>query len=371
MRIIVSGGGTGGHIYPAITIIRAIERLVGSCEILYVGTKHGLEADIIPKEGLAFSTIEVSGFARRLTLKNIAILFRSLKSVWDSKRIIDEFKPDVVIGTGGYVCGPILLAASLKGVPTIIQEQNVIPGITNKILARFVRKIALGYKEAGPYFSVGPEKLVFTGNPIRRDVMECTKEAGMAALGLNPGRKTILISGGSRGARSINRAMLEVHKRFSGRNDVQLLHVTGKSEYNDIVGLLAEQGIEAKSGGNIIIKPYLYNMPEALAAADLAVFRAGAVGLAELTARGIPSILVPYPYAAENHQEFNARVMEKCGAAMVIRDAELDGVKLSRLLEEIVNNAAQLGEMAAASQRLGCPGAADEIARLVRGLAKG
>jgi UDP-N-acetylglucosamine--N-acetylmuramyl-(pentapeptide) pyrophosphoryl-undecaprenol N-acetylglucosamine transferase len=364
MRIIVSGGGTGGHIYPAITIIRAIESLVGSCEILYVGTKQGLEADIIPKEGLAFKAIEVSGFARRLTFKNVATLFKSLKSVWDSKSIVDEFKPDVVIGTGGYVCGPILLAASLKGIPTIIQEQNVIPGITNKILARFVRKIALGYEEAGKYFSVDKEKMVYTGNPIRREVMECTRDEGTRALGLNSGMKTILISGGSRGARSINQAMLEVHKRFSGRKDVQLLHVTGKSEYNDIVRLFAEHGIEAEASGNIIIKPYLYNMPEALAAADLAVFRAGAVGLAELTARGIPSVLVPYPYAAENHQEHNARVMEKCGAALVIRDAELDGITLSQMLEQVINDTAALTNMAVASKKLGCPEAADKIAEL-------
>ncbi|MCE5287601.1 MAG: undecaprenyldiphospho-muramoylpentapeptide beta-N-acetylglucosaminyltransferase [Pelosinus sp.] len=365
MRIIVSGGGTGGHIYPAITIIRAIERLVGSCEILYVGTNRGLEADIIPKEGLAFKAIEVSGFVRRLTLQNVAILFKSLKSVWDAKKIVDEFKPDVVIGTGGYVCGPILLAASLKGVPTIIQEQNVIPGITNKILARFVRKIALGYQEAGKYFSVDQTKMVYTGNPIRREVMECSRTKGISALGLNPERKTILISGGSRGAHSINQAMLKVHKHFNGRTDVQLLHVTGKSEYNDIVRLFAEQGIDVKSSGNIIIKPYLYNMPEALAAADLAVFRAGAVGLAELTARGIPSVLVPYPYAAENHQEFNARVMEKSGAALAIRDADLDGLKLSEVLENLVSDPAKLNNMAVASKKLGCPEAADQIAKLV------
>ncbi len=370
MRIIVSGGGTGGHIYPAITIIKAIKNMVDSCEVLYVGTQYGLEADIIPKEGLVFATIEVHGFERRLSWGNVANVFKAMNSVWHSKKIIKNFKPDIVIGTGGYVCGPILLAASLTGIPTLVQEQNVIPGVTNKILARFVKKIAVGYEEAAKYF-YDPAKIVFTGNPIREDVISATREAGIAELGLDPKKRTVLISGGSRGARSINQAMLKVHQHFSGRKDIQLLHVTGQSEYNGIVrsvGNFKQCGIDDACGGNIIIKPYLYNMPQALAAADLAIFRAGAIGLAELTARGIPAILVPYPYAAENHQEFNASVMARQGAAVVISDAQLDGYKLVETIEELVGNPDKLNNMASASKGLGRPTAANDIARIALSL---
>lgn len=363
MRIIMSGGGTGGHIYPAITIIKAIQKQVPSCEILFIGTKEGLEADIIPKEGFDFKTIDVRGFERRLSLKNIQTVIRTIGSIWQSRKIISEFKPDIVIGTGGYVCGPVLLAASMMGVPTMIQEQNVIPGITNKILARFVNKIAVGYAEAIKNFS-NQQNVFVSGNPIRPEVLSATRDSGITQLGLDPTKRTILISGGSRGARSINQAMVQVHQQFAGREDIQLLHVTGQNEYNSIVENLKLCCIDTAKAGNIIIKPYLYNMPQALAVADVAVFRAGAIGLAELTARGIPAIIIPYPHAAENHQEFNARVMEKQGAAMVIRDAELNGSKLIAAINELVNNPQKLGEMAIASKKMGCPEAADIIAEM-------
>ncbi|MEN6413709.1 MAG: undecaprenyldiphospho-muramoylpentapeptide beta-N-acetylglucosaminyltransferase [Veillonellales bacterium] len=363
MRIIMSGGGTGGHIYPAITIIRAIKTVVQPCEVLFVGTKYGLEADIVPKEGLDFATIDIRGFERHLSWQNVATVFKAVGSLWESQKILRRFKPDIVIGTGGYVCGPILLTASLLGIPTMIQEQNVVPGITNKILSHFVDKIAVGYGEAGRHFN-RPDKVVFTGNPIRSEVMTAAREEGIAALSLDPQCRTILISGGSRGARSINNAMLEVHKYFFRQPDIQLLHITGKNEYNDIVGNLMKSGIDVTKPGNIIIKPYLYNMPDALAAADLAIFRAGAVGLAELTARGIPSILIPYPYAAENHQEFNARVMENQGAAVVIRDRELNGTRLRETMEELLQDTRKLQQMAAASKKIGRPLAAENIANL-------
>lgn len=369
MRIIMSGGGTGGHIYPAITIVRAIQKYIPSCEVLFIGTQQGLEADIIPQEGFEIRMIDVRGFERRLSLKNIQTIFKTIGSVWKSREIIRNFKPDIVIGTGGYVCGPVLLAASMMNIPTMIQEQNVIPGVTNKILSRFVDKIAVGYEEALTYFPY-QEKGFVSGNPIRPEILSATREEGIIALGLDPAKRTILISGGSRGARSINQAMIEVYQQFAGREDIQLLHVTGQSEYNGIVGKLQECCIDTIKAGNIIITPYLYNMPLALAAADLAIFRAGAVGLAELTARGIPAILVPYPYAAENHQEFNARVMEQKGAAVVIRDAELTGNRLTNVISDLINSPKKLNEMAAASKKIGCPEAAETIAKIALAMAE-
>jgi UDP-N-acetylglucosamine--N-acetylmuramyl-(pentapeptide) pyrophosphoryl-undecaprenol N-acetylglucosamine transferase len=369
MRIIVSGGGTGGHIYPAITIIKAIKEKVNFSEVLFIGTEHGLEADIIPKEGLEIQFINVAGFERRLSVKNIQTIMKTIGSIWQSRKIIQNFKPDLVIGTGGYVCGPVLLAASLMGIPTMIQEQNVIPGITNKILSRFVDKIALGYEEAKNYFP-NPNKTFFSGNPIRDEVMRFKREESIVALGLDKTKRTILISGGSRGARSINQAMLQVHQYFADSKEIQLLHVTGQSEYNGIVRNLSQCGIDTTTAGNSIIKPYLYNMPQALAAADLAIFRAGAIGLAELTSRGIPSILIPYPYAAENHQEFNARVMEQQGAAILIRDTELNGDLLIKSINDVVNSPERLETMAIASKKIGRPEAAESIANMALSLIK-
>lgn len=362
MRIIISGGGTGGHIYPAITIAKTLNEIAQPEAILFVGARQGLESDIIPKEGYPIKMINVAGFERQLTWRNIKNLFRTAGSLLEARKIIASFKPDLVIGTGGYVCGPVLLVASFLGIPTIIQEQNVIPGITNRILSRFVKIVAVGYKEAAAYFP-SSSKIMVSGNPVRQDIISASREEGIAALGLRPDRITLLIAGGSLGARSINNAMAEVYRRFSENDSIQILHVTGQSEYNNIVGNYKQMGIDVSNTGNIMIKPYLYNMPQALAAADLAVFRAGAIGLAELTAKGIPSILIPYPYAAENHQEHNARVLEKEGAAVVIRDSELTGNILADTIERIIAEPEKLQQMAAASQRLGRPDAALEIAK--------
>ncbi|VBB06219.1 n-acetylglucosaminyltransferase murg [Lucifera butyrica] len=363
MRIIMAGGGTGGHIYPALTIAKAIANRTTSCEILFVGTRNGLEADIIPKEGYPLQTIDVGGFERRLSWKNLMNVLKTMGSLWKSRQIIQQFKPDIVIGTGGYVCGPVLLAASILGIPTMIQEQNVFAGVTNKILSRFVDCVAVGYQEAVNCFAA-PDKVVFTGNPIRPEVMSAVRDDAYAALGLSRDKFTILVSGGSRGAHTMNQAMLEVHQVFKDKEQIQILHVTGQNDYNYIVGNLKQRGIDVAKAGNSIIKSYLYNMPYALAVADLAIFRAGAIGLAELTARGIPSILIPYPYAAENHQEFNARVLEKNGAAVVIRDKELTGQLLAERIAQLTGNRAQLKTMAEASKRLGCPEAAETLAKL-------
>ncbi|MDT8901686.1 undecaprenyldiphospho-muramoylpentapeptide beta-N-acetylglucosaminyltransferase [Anaeroselena agilis] len=370
MRVIISGGGTGGHIYPALTIARAINEIEPS-DILFVGTKQGLEADIVPKEGFPFATVDAGGIERRLTLGNLRALLKTFAGLLESFAVVRRFRPDVVIGTGGYVCGPVLLAASLLGIPAVIQEQNVIPGVTNRILARFVGRIAVGYAEAANNFGANRDKVVVTGNPVRPEILTATRESGLRDLGLSPGKLTVLVAGGSRGARSINTAMADVHARFAGREGIQILHATGSAEYNNIVGLLAERGIDVTKTGNISIVPYLYNMPQALAAADLAVFRAGAIGLAELTARGIPAILVPYPHAAENHQEFNARVLESRGAAVVIRDAALSGPRLADAIDALLGDRARLTAMAKASGELGRPEAAAAIARLAIDLAGG
>lgn len=369
MRIIVSGGGTGGHIYPALTIVRTIQKYIPDAEFLYVGTHAGLEADIIPKEGLPFTAVDIQGFERRLTPVNILRAGQAFCGVIKAMDIVRQFKPDVAVGTGGYVCGPILMAAALMKVPALIQEQNVVAGITNKILARFVNKIAIGTKEAAGKFPA--DKVIYTGNPIRAEVMSAQREQGIREFGLDPQKRTILVSGGSRGARSINKAMIGVHRYYAGNKSVQILHVTGRNGYDEVIREMDAAGIDLETAGNIFVKPYLYNMPFAMAATDLAIFRAGAIGIAELTARGIPSILVPYPYAAENHQEFNAKAVEKNGAARVILDKDVSAERINSIIMELFSDELKLDEMRRASKTLGKPQAAEEIAKMVIALAQG
>ena len=309
------------------------------------------------------------GLERKISVRNLVTLGKTAGSLIKAEGIIRKFKPDVVIGTGGFVCGPVLLAASLSGVPTLIQEQNVIPGVTNTILSRFVNRVALGYEEAAARFK-RKDILVYTGNPVRKDILTVTREEGRKALGLDPDKFTLLVAGGSRGARSINTAMIEVHKYFRNDEHIQILHVTGDHEYDRVVKQLPGIECRGRYGKGSRIIPYLHHMPEALAACDLAVYRAGAVGLAELTVRGVPSILIPYPYAAEDHQRYNAQALVMCGAAKMILDKMLTG---RELLEEIIHlkdDPKALAAMAQASRSMGKPQAAHDIAELALSIAR-
>ena len=362
MRMIVSGGGTGGHIYPAITLIRMIKEKVKDCEVLYVGTDFGLEADIVPKEKIAFKTIHVKGFARKITTENIKVLCKSIHSIWESKKIIKEFNPDIVIGTGGYVCGPILMAAALSRIPTLIQEQNVIPGITNKILNRVVDKVALGYEEARIRFPK-PEKCIYTGNPIRPDVVSAQRAESRRKLGISPEVFMVVITGGSRGARTINRAMISVHEHFKRDKGICLYHITGNLEYDKIVRELGLTDGKSFGKGSRIIK-YEYDMPAVLAAADLIICRAGAVSLAELAARELPSILIPYPYASGDHQTFNARVFVKAEAAKMIADKYVTEKELIQDINDFRHQPETLERMSEATKKIKKIYAGADIAQL-------
>ena len=360
----MSGGGTGGHIYPALTLLRTIEEKIPNAEFLYVGTERGLESDIVPKENIPFRALNLAGgFERHFTLENFKRAANAILSIKKATAIIKEFAPNVVVGTGGYVCGPILLAASLEHIPTLIQEQNVVVGITNKILSKFVTKIAAGSKQALSKFP--PEKTVYTGNPIRKSVLEGTRAEGLKTYGFVAEKPVVLISGGSRGARAINRAMIGVLAHAAENDSIQFLHVTGRGEYDDVINRLREAGVDLSTCKHIRVEPYLYDMPRAMAMADLAVFRAGATGLAELTARGVPAILIPYPYAAENHQEFNARELVDAGAARMILNSELTSEGLDFLIYELLGDRELLQSMSEASRKLGRPQAAETIADMI------
>jgi len=367
MNVIVSGGGTGGHIYPAISIAKTIIERDSDAQILFVGTSNGLENRLIAKEGLDFMSIRVKGFRRKISIDTLKTVFELFKGMVDADRILRRFKPDLVIGTGGYVAGPILMMASIRGIPTLIHEQNVLPGVTNRILARFVNKVAVSFKEAVKFFNA-PGKVVVTGNPIRKEILEKNREASIKLLGFKPEKPLVLIFGGSKGAASINRVMIEVINQLNKYGDFQLLHVTGTDHYYSFMKELGKKGIDLKSSSSIKVVEYLHNMPDALAAADLVLTSAGAITLAEITAVGIPAILIPKSYATDNHQEHNARALEKNGAAVVVLEKELNGERLYRQVSELIMDKNALMHMSKASRRMAKVDAVDRIYRIVNEL---
>jgi len=345
VRVIVTGGGTGGHIYPALAIAEGIRKAQPQAEILYVGLKEGMEARLVPEAGWDFQGIAGRGLPRRLSLTLLKTVGSNLKALWQTKKIMKDFHPDLVVGTGGFVSGPVLLVASLFGVPALLHEQNVWPGMTNKLLARRVKRVMLAFADGRSHF---PESCPVTvvGQPVRPSVGRVDREEALGFFGLEPGKKVLLVTGGSRGARSINRAMVSIAEKLREREDVQLIWATGTLDYEDSLAELRRLGIEPQRPG-WHVAAYIEKMPHALAVADLCVCRAGATTLAELSAAGLPSILIPYPYAAENHQEFNARAMVDGGAARMVLDKEMTGEGLWQEVERLLGNAFALKEMAA------------------------
>ncbi|WP_209125817.1 undecaprenyldiphospho-muramoylpentapeptide beta-N-acetylglucosaminyltransferase [Alkalihalobacillus sp. BA299] len=363
MRVIVSGGGTGGHIYPALSLIQEIKKQYANAEILYIGTENGLESELVTRENIPFKTINITGFRRKLSFENVKTIYRFLKGTNDSKKMIKQFKPDVVVGTGGYVCGPVVFAASQLNIPTVIHEQNSVPGLTNKFLSRYVDKIVLSFPESKNFFPEG--KTVYLGNPRASEVISTSADRGRQSVGLKEGKKSVLIVGGSRGARPINDAFLEVLPEMKDF-DYQFLYVTGQVHYEKVMDAVKAKG----NPENVIIKPFIHNMPEVLASVDLIVARAGATTLAEITALGLPSILIPSPYVTNNHQEKNARALSVKGAAVVRLEKEMSGKVLLEDIDTIFKKAGKWEEMHKAALSLGMPNAATHFVELIADLSQ-
>ncbi|MCT4605364.1 MAG: undecaprenyldiphospho-muramoylpentapeptide beta-N-acetylglucosaminyltransferase [Marinisporobacter sp.] len=357
MKVLISGGGTGGHIYPAIAIANKIREEIKGVQIVFVGTKKGLESELVPKAGYKLETITVSGFKRKLsidTLTSIKDLFIGIK---DAAKIIKKFKPDLVIGTGGYVCGPVVFIASLLNIKTVIHEQNVIPGMTNKILGKFVNKILVSFEESKEYFS--SNKIVVTGNPVRKDFIDVNKKACRRALRIDPDDFVVMAFGGSRGAKKINETMAKVIRNFNGQKDIRLILVTGSTHYEAVLNMINKKNFKMRE--NIKVMEYVHDMAKYMGASDLVICRAGAITLAEVTAMGLPTILIPSPYVANNHQEFNAKVLEKNGASVLLTENELTDQKIIRLLNAFLSDKKSLKEMEVKSKELSKPNATDMI----------
>lgn len=370
MRVMVTGGGTGGHIYPALSIVEGIRARVPAAEFLYVGSARGLEADLVPARGVPFRTVDVHGLAGKALMEAVRGLFFLSWAGLQARKAIREFRPDVVVGTGGYVSGPVCLLAALGRIPLFLQEQNSLPGVTNRFLGRFAGGVAVPDEEARKHFPRGARVLV-TGNPVRPDLLQVSRTDARECLRLDADRPVLLIAGGSRGARTINEAAVAAIPAVMGSGrGVQVILITGRTYFDEIGGRL--QGLSATDGGGSLrILPYSNEMPLLLAAADLVVARAGGITLAEITARGLPAILVPSPNVSHNHQEWNARVLERHGAARVIKDGLLDGNLLASCVRELLHDDRARTEMASRSRELGRPGALDQIVTAILRLAQG
>jgi UDP-N-acetylglucosamine--N-acetylmuramyl-(pentapeptide) pyrophosphoryl-undecaprenol N-acetylglucosamine transferase len=363
MKIVVSGGGTGGHIYPALALIREIQKENKDAEFLYIGTINGLESKLVPRENIAFKSIHITGFKRKLSFENVKTIIRFLKGVTDSKSILKEFKPDIVIGTGGYVCGPVVYAAAKLRIPTIIHEQNSVPGLTNKFLSRYVNKIAICFEEAKNYFP--GDKVVFTGNPRASEVIGKDGIKGRLSAGLSTTMPAVLIFGGSRGARPINEAVVKALSELAEK-PYQVLYITGDVHYEAV----KKEAELIGSPRNVVIQPFIHNMPEVLAGIDLVVSRAGATTLAEITSLGIPSVLVPSPYVTNNHQEKNARSLSNHGAAELLLEKDLNSNSLVNSIDQILLNNEIVKEMKVKAKKIGVPDSAERLYSLMRQLVK-
>lgn len=361
-RVIITGGGTAGHVYPGIALAEALEQRIDRDSILFIGTAHGLEASVVPARGYAFREILSAGIPRKLSLKFFSALIKLGEGFFQGRRLIKEFDPAVVVGTGGYASAPVAFAAQSAGIPTIIHEQNIEPGLANKILAIRAKAIAVTYKESTMRFP-GNARTIHTGLPIRSaDSPMAVDEA--KEFGLTPGRQTLLVFGGSLGALSINQTAIALYDLWRGRSDLQVLHITGNRDHGEVVS-----AIEAKKNAsdtlNYQILPYTEKMWEAYHAADLALCRAGASTIAELTVAGLPALLVPYPFAAGKHQELNARSLSVAGAAVVIDDAMMNAELINREVMTILNTRGLLKRMRDSARSLGKPDAAYALASLV------
>jgi UDP-N-acetylglucosamine--N-acetylmuramyl-(pentapeptide) pyrophosphoryl-undecaprenol N-acetylglucosamine transferase len=367
MRLIVTGGGTGGHLFPGLAIAEAVRREAPGAEILFVGGRR-LEARVVPQAGWPFEAIAGRGLPRRLGLGTLTALASMALGGLQALRIVWRYRPDVVVATGGYVCAPVGVAAWLRRTPLVLQEQNIDPGLTNRVLARVARVVSVSHHAAAARF--GRRRTEVTGVPLRRAALEGDRARGMARWGLDPSRTTILVLGGSQGARTLNQATCRLADLLLYDQRLQILHHTGTEDLHWVRQAIGHR--QHVGPGGIVHVPvgFLDPIGDAYACADLVICRAGASTLAEVTAWGLPAIVVPYPFAMQRHQDENAAVLVRAGAAVLVADAALADAALTETVQALVDDAPRRAAMAQASRALGRPDADAAVARLVIALAR-
>jgi UDP-N-acetylglucosamine--N-acetylmuramyl-(pentapeptide) pyrophosphoryl-undecaprenol N-acetylglucosamine transferase len=353
VRIVLTGGGTGGHIYPALSVAQCLE----GDDLLYVGSADGPEAAIVPKAGLEFRSVPTRKLSRNPTPSNLAALAVSSYGIFKGVSLLRAWKPDVVLGTGGFASTGIMFAALVLRIPTVIHEANAVPGRVNKLLGRWCTRIAVTYPHTVADFP--PGKTVHTGMPVRRDLRKADQGKAWAALGFDPRKPLLLISGGSGGAQTLNRAVVGALNEL-GERGIQVAHQTGKTLYDAVIKELGDAPAHYRP------LAYIDDMPSLLAAATLVICRGGSSTLAEVTALGKPAIVVPYPFAVADHQTANARALDEAGAAILIRDAEFSPERCLSECDRLLEDRALLQRMAEASKSLGRLDAARDVSILVR-----
>ncbi len=350
MHILFAGGGTAGHINPALAIAGYIREKHPDAHISYIGTADKLESKLVPDAGYNFRTISVAGFQRKLTLenigKNISAVGKALTSSITARKILKEIDPDIVIGTGGYVSGPVLREAAKLGIKTAIHEQNAYPGVTTKMLAPHVDAVLLAMPEAEKYLKLKKKPFV-TGNPVRKELLRIDRDAARAKLGLDSDKPMILSFGGSLGAAQVNKSVQGLIEWHNNSDKFYHIHATGKFGFNDFTNYFNDNNITLSK--NIDVREYINDMDVCMAAADLVICRAGAITLSELLACGKPSILIPSPYVAENHQFHNAMTLKRIGAAEIIEEKDLNADSLIATVSNLIENKPRLAKMSKAA----------------------
>ena len=372
MRIIFAAGGTGGHINPALAAAGEIRERFPDAEILFIGTKDKMEAKLVPAAGFKFKTIEISGFYRQLSLENIkrnlVTLSHLLSSSKEAKKIILDFKPDVVVGFGGYVSGPVVRMAAKLGIHTAIHEQNAYPGITNKALAKEVDKVMLTVEKAKEYLEAKNPPVV-TGLPVRGEILRADRGVSRAELGIRDNQKLILSMGGSLGAETINKAMVELIAENHCNKNLYFLHATGQFGLW-VPDKLREKGVDPDKEDNVEIREYINDMARCMSAADIVICRAGASSLSEIEALGKASILIPSPNVAENHQYHNAMALTQKDAAVLIEEKNLNAESFGKVFSSLINDEGRIKTLSENAKKLAITDAKEKIADIIVSLAQ-
>ncbi len=356
MRVIVSAGGTGGHIYPAIAIINKIKEEEPKSEILYIGTSDRMEKDLIPAMGIKYEELTVSGLKRKITLENFKVLYQFFRARSKCKKIIGAFDPDVVIGAGGYVTGPVIWAAKKLGKRTFIHEQNSVVGLSNKYLTKYADKVGVSFSSTIDEFP--KDKVVLTGNPCSEKAIKM-KKANKEDYGLDKNKKLVLIVMGSLGSRTVNDKIVSFLNDFKGKK-YEVVFVTGNSYYEKVKDL--------KVPSNVKIVPFIYEMPSLMKVTDLMVTRAGASTMSEITALGVPSIFIPSPYVTNNHQYKNAMDLVAQNAAMILEEKDLNGENLIKLIDDTLENKDEYNKIKNNLKKLGIKDSAERIYEVLKGM---
>ncbi len=372
-RVLFTCGGTAGHVNPAIALAQLMAEKNPDTKFLFVGAERGLEKDLVPKAGYDFKTVHVSNFHRSFKPKeighNLVSLCNLVRSPAEAKAILKDFRPDVVIGTGGYASFPAVKAAAKAGIPTAVHESNMVPGLTTKMLEPLADRIMVGFEACRQHYK-HPEKVLVTGTPVRGDFFRFTKEEARKMLGITDARPLIVSFWGSLGAAGMNRQMADFLALEAAHEPFHHIHGAGAAGYPTVLQLLREKGVTLDDHPALQVKEYIYQMNVVMRAADLVICRAGASTVSELTALGVPALIVPSPYVTNNHQEKNARALEEAGGAVVVTEPESSGQKLFQEACAILRDEERLASMAAAMEKIGIRDATDRIYQVILDICK-